>query len=67
MDNEAKNSEICVFQCNVTNIHFVSYADNLKLGNIELNIDTINNHPALMSYFANPSFKKDLLEIPLIS
>ena len=34
-------------------------------GNIKLNIDTINNHPALMSYFTNPSLKKKvLLEIP---
>ena len=29
------------------------------LGNIELNVDTTNNHPALMSCFANPSFKKN--------
>ena len=38
------------------------------LGNIELNVDTTNNHPALTSYFPNTSFKKTvLLEIPLIS
>ena len=38
------------------------------LGNIEQNVNTTNNHPTLMSYFANPSFKKTvLLEIPLAS
>ena len=31
------------------------------LRNIELNVDTTNNHPALTSYFANPSFKKIVL------
>ena len=35
------------------------------LGNIELNVDTTNNRPALTLYFANPSVKKPvLLEIP---
>ena len=28
------------------------------LGNIEMLVDTINNHLALTSYFANPSLKK---------
>ena len=28
------------------------------LRNIELNVNTTNNHLALTSYFANPSFKK---------
>ena len=28
------------------------------LGNIELNVNTTNNYPALTSYFTNPSFKK---------
>ena len=38
------------------------------LGNIELNVDTTNNHQALMLYFTNPSFKKTvLLEITLTS
>ena len=31
------------------------------LGNIELNVDTTNYHAALMSYFANPSFKQTVL------
>ena len=31
------------------------------LGNVELNVDTTNNHPAVTSYFANPSFKKIVL------
>ena len=35
------------------------FPDNM-LGNTELNVDTTNNHPALMSYFTNPF----LLEIP---
>ena len=29
------------------------------LGDIELNVDTTNNHPVLTSYFAKPSFKKN--------
>ena len=29
-----------------------------RLRNIELNVDTTNNHLALTSYFANPSLKK---------
>ena len=38
------------------------------LGYPELNVDATKNHPALMSYFANPSFKNAvLLEIPLSS
>ena len=28
------------------------------LGNIGLNVSTTNNHPALTSYFVNPSFKQ---------
>ena len=35
------------------------------LGNIELYVDTTNNHLALMSYFASPLLKTVLLEIPL--
>ena len=27
-------------------------------GNTEMKVDTTNNHPALTSYFANPSLKK---------
>ena len=27
------------------------------LGNVELNVDNTDNHPALTSYFANSSFK----------
>ena len=42
----------------------VGFFSHNMLGNIELNIDITNNHPALTSYFANPSFKKVLLEIP---
>ena len=35
------------------------------LGNVELNVGTTNNHLAVTSYFANPSFKKTvLLEFP---
>ena len=42
--------------------HFVLHN---MLGNIELNVDTTDNHMALASYFANLSFKKTvLLEIP---
>ena len=38
------------------------------LGYTELNADTTKNHPALTSYFTNPSFKNAvLLEIPLSS
>ena len=36
------------------------------LGYTELNVYTTKNHQALTSYFANPSFKNEvLLEIPL--
>ena len=36
------------------------------LGYTKQNVDTTHNHPALTSYFANPSFKNAvLLEIPL--
>ena len=36
---------------------FIFFLHNIP-GNIELNVDTTNNHPALTSYFANPSFEK---------
>ena len=43
-------------------IDFFSYN---MLGNIEINIDTTNTHPALISYVVNSSFKKTVLwEIP---
>ena len=31
------------------------------LGNIEMKVDTTNNHAALTLYFANPSFKNQSL------
>ena len=34
------------------------------LGNIEMNVDTTNNHPELMSYVANSSFKNSLGKSP---
>ena len=38
------------------------------LGYTELNVNTTKNHPALMLYFANPTFKNAvLLEIPFSS
>ena len=46
---------------------FIFFLHNM-LGYTELNVGTTKNHPALTSYFANPSFKHAvLLEIPLSS
>ena len=35
------------------------------LGNIELNVDTTNNHPAHTSYFTNPSKKQSFWKSPI--
>ena len=40
-------------------VDFFHFLPHNMSGNIELNVDTTNNHPALTSYFANPFFKKN--------
>ena len=59
-----RKTNLCC-QCTVkvagaTNMSVDFFPDNM-LGNVELNVDTTNNHPALTSYFANPSIKKTVL------
>ena len=41
-------------------VGFLFFPHNM-VGNIELKVNTTNNHPTLTSYFVNPSFKKTVL------